>query len=121
MFYTFSSNFNSEDIAWLSSLQTLLTDLNFSIAKYFSVICLPYLFQSNPLSLLTQRDERIQQWTNGKKEGGEIIQHWTNYKGATGNYTADGLTAENLIAKDQNADLPEQSNLVKRHQLKCCT
>ena len=47
----FSSNFNSEDIAWLSSLQTLLTNLNFHIAKYFSVICLPYLFQSNPLSL----------------------------------------------------------------------
>ena len=36
----------------LSSVQTLLTNLNFHIAsKYFSVICLPYLFQSNPLSL----------------------------------------------------------------------
>ena len=30
---TFSSNFNSEDIAWLSSLQTFLTNLNFHIAK----------------------------------------------------------------------------------------
>ena len=39
-------------------------------------------------------------WTNGKKEGDERIQQWTNYSGATGNYTADGLTAENLIAKD---------------------
>ena len=36
-FCTFSSNFNSEDIAWLSSVQTLLTNLNFHIAKYFSV------------------------------------------------------------------------------------
>ena len=38
LFFTFSSNFNSEDIAWLSSLQTLFTNLNFHIAKYFSVI-----------------------------------------------------------------------------------
>ena len=35
----FSSNFNSEDLAWLSSLQTLLTNLNLHIAKHFSVIC----------------------------------------------------------------------------------
>ena len=35
-------------------------------------------------------------------------------------YTADGLTAENLIAKDPIADLPEQSKFVKRHQLNCC-
>ena len=42
----FSSNFYSEDIAWLSSLQTWLTNLNFHTAKYFSVICLPYLFHS---------------------------------------------------------------------------
>ena len=43
-------------------------------------------------------DERIQQWTNGK-EGDERTQQWNNYNGATGNYTADGLTAENLITK----------------------
>ena len=36
-FCTFSSNFNSEDIAWLSSLQTVFANLNFHIAKYFSV------------------------------------------------------------------------------------
>ena len=45
--YFFFRNFNSEDIAWLSSLQPRLTNLNFHIAKYFSsVICLPYLFHS---------------------------------------------------------------------------
>ena len=38
-----------------------------------------------------------------------------------GNYTADGLTAENLIAKDPSADLPEPSKFVKRRQLNCCT
>ena len=32
-FCIFSSNFNSEDIAWLSNLQTLLTNLNFHIAS----------------------------------------------------------------------------------------
>ena len=32
--------------AWFSSLQTLLTNQNFHIAKYFSVICFPYLFHS---------------------------------------------------------------------------
>ena len=58
-----------------------------NIAKYFSVICLPYLFHS-----------LVYQMTNGKKEGDEIIQQWTNYNGATGNYNADGLTAENLNA-----------------------
>ena len=59
-------------------------------------------------------------WINGKKEGGEIIQQWTNYNGATGNYTADGLTTENLIAKDPSADLPERSKFLKRRQLNCC-
>ena len=39
----------------------------------------------------------------------------------TGNYTADGLTAENLIAKDPSADLPEPSKFVKTRQLNCCT
>ena len=75
---TISSNFNSEDIAWLSSLQTLL---NFQ-AKYFSVICLPYIFHSlfiKPFNFelrgmkeftamdqwMKGGDERIQQWTNG--------------------------------------------------------
>ena len=58
---------------------------------------------------------------NGKKEGDERIQKWTNYNGATGNYTADDLTAENLIAKDPSADLPEPSKFVKRCQLNCCT
>ena len=43
------------------------------------------------------------------------------YNAATGNYTADGLTAENLIAKDPSADLPEPSQFVKRRQLNCCT
>ena len=51
----------------------------------------------------------MDQW----KEGDEIIQQWTNCNGATGNYTADGLTAENLIAKDPSADLPEPSKFVK--------
>ena len=37
------------------------------------------------------------------------------------NLTADGLTAENLIAKDPNADLPELSKFVMRCQLNCCT
>ena len=36
------------------------------------------------------------------------------------NYTADGLSAENLIVKDPSADLPEPSKLVKRCQLYCC-
>ena len=65
-------------------------------------------------------DERIQQWTNGK-EGVERIQQWNNYNGATGNYTADGLTVENLITKDPSADLPEPLKFVKRYQLNCCT
>ena len=67
------------------------------------------------------KEFRIQQWTNGKKEGNEIIQQWTNYNGATGYYTADGLTAENLIAKNPSADLPEPSKFVKRRQLNYCT
>ena len=46
VFALFQAISNSEDIAWLSSLQTLLTNLNFHIAKYFSVIYLLYLFQS---------------------------------------------------------------------------
>ena len=37
------------------------------------------------------------------------------------NSTADGLTAENLIDKDQSADLPEPSKFVKRFQLNCFT
>ena len=37
------------------------------------------------------------------------------------NYTADGLTAENLIPKDPSADLPVPSKFVNRCQLKCCT
>ena len=40
VFALFQAISNSEDIAWLSSLQTLLTNLNFDIAKYFSC----YLF-----------------------------------------------------------------------------
>ena len=46
VFAPFQKISNSEDITWLFSLQTLLTNLNFHIAKYFSVICLPYLFHS---------------------------------------------------------------------------
>ena len=61
------------------------------------------------------------QWTNGKKEGDERIQQWTNFNGATGNYTGNGQTAENMIAIDPSADLPELSILVKRRQLNCCT
>ena len=60
----------------------------------------------------------MDQWKEG---GDEIIQQWTNYNGATGNYTADGLTAENLIVKDSSADLSEPSKFVKRYQLNCCT
>ena len=37
------------------------------------------------------------------------------------NLTADGLIAENLIAKESSADLPEPSKFVKRRQLNCCT
>ena len=37
------------------------------------------------------------------------------------NYTADGLTAENQLAKDTSADLPEQLIIVKRYQLNGCT
>ena len=58
----------------------------------------------------------MDQW---KKEVDERIQEWTNYNGATGNYTADDLTAENLIAKDPSADLPEPSKFVTRRQLNC--
>ena len=39
-FCTFSNNFNSEDIAWLSNTQTLLKNL------CFSVVGLPYLVHS---------------------------------------------------------------------------
>ena len=46
VFVLFQAISNSENIASLSSLQTLLTNLNFHIAKYFSVICLLYLFHS---------------------------------------------------------------------------
>ena len=53
--------------------------------------------------------------------GNERIQQWTNYNGATGNYTADGLTAENLIAKDPSTNLPEPSKFVKRRKLNCYT
>ena len=56
-----------------------------------------------------------------RRRGDERIQQWTNYNGATGNYTADGLTAENLIAKYSSADLPEPSKFVKRCLLNCCT
>ena len=82
----FSSNFNSEDIAWLSHLQTLLTNLNFHIANYFSVICLPYLFHSLVYQILYHFELRgmrkFSSWINGKKEGDERIQQWTNYNGA---------------------------------------
>ena len=44
-----------------------------------------------------------------------------NYNGATGNYIADGLTVENIIAKDPSADMPEPSKFVKRCQLSCST
>ena len=45
----------------------------------------------------------------------------TMYNGATRNYTADGLTTENLFAKDPSTDLPEQSKVVKTRQLNCST
>ena len=35
-------------------------------------------------------------------------------------YTAGGLTAESLIAKDPSGDLPEPSKFVKRYQLNYC-
>ena len=101
----------------------MLTNLNFLRAKYFSVLCLPYLFHSLVYQTLYHFKLKGMKElsTNGKKEGDEIIQQWTNYNGATGNYTADGLTAENLIAKDPSADLPEPLKFVKRCQLNCCT
>ena len=80
-------NFNSEDIAWLSHLQTFLTNLNFHIANSFSVICLPYLFHSLVYQTLYHFELRgmrkFSSWINGKKEGDEIIQQWTNFNGAT--------------------------------------
>ena len=36
-------------------------------------------------------------------------------------YTAGGLTAESLIAKNPSVDLPELLKFVKRHQLNYCT
>ena len=39
---TFSSNFNSEDIAWLSSLQTLLTNLNFHKILFCHLFAVPF-------------------------------------------------------------------------------
>ena len=68
---TFSSNFNSEDIAWLSSVQTLLTNLNFHIAIYFSVICLPYLFHSLVYQTLYHFKLRgMKEFSSGPKGGG---------------------------------------------------
>ena len=53
----------------------------------------------------------MDQW----KEGGDKrIQQWTNYNGAIGILHCWGLTAESLIAKDQSANLPEQSKFAKR-------
>ena len=118
MFRNFSSNFNSDDIAWLSSLQTLLTNLNFHIAKYSSVISLPYLFHSLVYQTLYHFKLRgIKEFSNGpmesRRERDETIQQWTNFNGAIGKSNADGLTAENLIAKDPSADLPEPSKFVE--------
>ena len=47
-------------------------------------------------------------------EGDELKQQWCNR-----NSTADGLTAESLIAKEPSADRPEPK-FVKRHQLNYC-
>ena len=47
----FFKQFLFRDIACLSSLQTLLTNLNFNIAEYFFVICLPYLFNQTLITL----------------------------------------------------------------------
>ena len=95
-----------------------MTNLYFHIAKYFSVSYLPYLFHSLVYQTLYHFKLR---GTNGKKKGDERTQQWSNYNGETGNYTADGLTAENLIAKDPTADLPEPLKFVKRRQLNCIT
>ena len=70
-FCTFSNNFNSEDTAWLSSLQTLLINQNFHIAKYFSVIGLLSLFHSlvyqtfYNFTLRRTKEFRMDQWMKG--------------------------------------------------------
>ena len=65
----------------------------------------------------------MKEFSSGPMERRRGMKEFSNglYNGATGNYTADGLTAENLIAKDPSADLPEPSKFVKRRQLNCCT
>ena len=59
----------------------------------------------------------IKEFSNGpmesRRERDETIQQWTNFNGAIGKSNADGLTAENLIAKDPSADLPEPSKFVE--------
>ena len=45
---------------------------------------------------------------NHWKGGDERIQQWINFNG---DWPADGLTAENLIAKDPSPDLPEPLKL----------
>ena len=52
-FCTFLSNFNSEDKAWLSSSQTLVANLNFHIAKYYSRGIKEF---SNGLSTMVQQE-----------------------------------------------------------------
>ena len=75
----FSSNFNSEDIAWLSSLQTLLTNLNFHIAKYFSVICLPYLYHSLVYQTLHHFKLRgTKEFSNGPMERRRGMKEFSN-------------------------------------------
>ena len=62
---------------------------NFRITKYFSVICLPYLFYSLVYQTLYHfklrgMKEFSKKKKNNGKEGDERIQQWTNYNGATG-------------------------------------
>ena len=55
-------------------------------SKYFSVICLPYLFRSLVYQTLYNFKIRVmKEFSNGPmdKEGDEIIQQWTNYNSST--------------------------------------
>ena len=65
----FFKQFQFRNIAWLSSLQTLLTNRNFHITKYFSVICLPYLFHSLVYQILSNFKLRgIKEFNSGPME-----------------------------------------------------
>ena len=68
--------FFKQDIAWLSSLQTLLTNLNFRIAKYLSVICLPYLFLIKPF--ITLNSEGVKEFSSEPIERRKGMKEFSN-------------------------------------------